>query len=151
MTTKLLVAVDLSRLSEKLVAYARDLARRLGAEVTFIHVLPHTYLWKGYEPWIPQELDEEVRQIARKKIAYYLRKAEATDPPLEGEVPAHIAVEEGNPADFVVRKAREEGFDLIVVAYRGHSTLERLVVGSTASNIARYAHCSVLIYRPKGE
>lgn len=148
MIEKILVAIDLSKLSEKLVAYSRDLARRLGAEVTFIHVLPHTYLWKGYEPWIPQELDEEVRQIAQKKIAYYIRKAEEATPPLEGEPPIHVVVAEGNPADLVIKKAKEENFDLLVVAHRGHSTLERLVVGSTATNIARYAHCSILIYRP---
>jgi len=44
--------------------------------------------------------------------------------------------------------ARENDFNLIVIGYRGQSTIERLVVGSTASNVARYAHCSVLIYRP---
>lgn len=151
MTEKVLVALDLSRLSEKLVAYGLSLARRLDAELTFIHVIPHTYLWKGYEPWIPKELDDEVQQIARKKIAYYIRKAEEDNPPREGDRPAEIVVEEGSPADRVIRKAREEHYTLLVVAHRGHSTLERLVVGSTATNIARYAHCSVLIFRPEGE
>lgn len=149
MTEKILVAVDLSKLSEKLVAYGLSMARRLDAEVTFIHVLPHTYLWKGYEPWIPKELDDEVQQIAKKKIAYYLHKAEERHPPREGDHPARILVEEGNPADRIIKMAREEGYTLLIVAHRGHSTLERLVIGSTATNIARYAHCPVLIFRPK--
>ncbi len=57
-------------------------------------------------------------------------------------------IEEGDPADSVIRTAREGGYNLIVVGYRGPSTLEYLVGGSTAAKVARYAPCSVLIYRP---
>ena len=39
-------------------------------------------------------------------------------------------------------------YDLVVVGNRGNSRISSLVVGSTASKVARYAHCSVLIYRP---
>lgn len=144
---KILVAVDMSKLSEKLVAYGHSLATRLDAEVTFLHVLPHPYLWKGYEPWIPKDLDSEIHVIAEKKIRYYLKKAEEQFPGLPDH-PHHVQVMEGNPADAVIKMAKEDGFNLIVVGYRGHSPIERLVVGSTATNVARYAHCSVLIYRP---
>jgi nucleotide-binding universal stress UspA family protein len=52
---------------------------------------------------------------------------------------------------MVIRFARENDYNLIITGYRGHSAIERLVVGSTASTIGRYAHCSVLIYRPGSE
>jgi len=41
--------------------------------------------------------------------------------------------------------------DLIGLGYKGHSALENIIVGSTASKVARYAPCSVLIYRPGHE
>ncbi|HRX27256.1 MAG TPA: universal stress protein, partial [Aminivibrio sp.] len=85
--------------------------------------------------------------IARKKLDYYFRKTKEDLPELEN-VEYKMVVKEGNPSDIIMSYARENDFNLIVIGYRGQSTIERLVVGSTASNVARYAHCSVLIYRP---
>jgi len=146
MPKKILVAVDLSELGEKVVSYGHSLAHRLGVEATFVHILPQPYLWKGYEPWVPPDLDTEIRGIAEKKIHYFIKKAEHG---MGLESHEHkIIVEEGDPADSVIRIAREGSYNLIVVGYRGHSALEYLVVGSTAAKVARYAPCSVLIYRP---
>ena len=44
--------------------------------------------------------------------------------------------------------AKENGYDLIILGYRGYSAIEALLVGSTANKVTRYAPCSVLIYRP---
>jgi hypothetical protein len=49
--------------------------------------------------------------------------------------------EEGNPADLVISKAKDSGYNLIVVGHKGQSALEHLIVGSTATNVVRYAHC----------
>lgn len=151
MPRKILVAVDLSHMGEQVVNYGLNLAYRLDVDVSFIHVLPHPYLFKGYEPWVPREgIDQEVSQVARKRLLYYLRKAEEKNPSLQ-HVERDVHVLEGNPGDMVIRFARENDYNLIVTGYRGHSAIERLVVGSTASTIGRYAHCSVLIYRPGSE
>ena len=147
MTGKILVAVDMCKLSEEVFAYGCSMALRLKAEATFIHVLPHPTLWRGYEPWLPPEIDSEVAEIARKKLDYYFRKTKEDLPELEN-VDYKMIVKEGNPSDIIMNYAKEHDFNLIVIGYRGQSTIERLVVGSTASNVARYAHCSVLIYRP---
>jgi len=147
MFKKILVAVDMSKMSEEVFAYGRSLALRLGAEATFLHVLPHPTLWRGYEPWLPPEIDVEVAEIARKKLEYYLRKSKENYPELEN-TNYTMVVKEGNPSDVIINYAKEHDMHLVVIGYRGQSTLERLVVGSTASNVGRYAHCSVLIYRP---
>lgn len=147
MPRKILVALDMSPMSKPLASYALSLAFRLDTETTFIHVLPHTYLWRGYDNWLPRNLDREVHEVARKRISYFLKKAEENNPHL-ADVKREIIVEEGNPADIVIETAREGQFNLILIGHRGHSTIERLVVGSTATSIARYAHCSILLYRP---
>jgi len=147
MLKKILVAVDMSKMSEEVFSYGCSLALRLGAEVTFLHVLPHPTLWRGYEPWLPPEIDAEVAEIARKKLDYYFRKAKEDFPELE-QANYSMVVKEGNPSDVIINYAKENDSQLIIIGYRGQSTLERLVVGSTASNVGRYAHCSVLIYRP---
>ena len=147
MPRKILVAVDLSKFSEDLVQYGHDLAHRLDVQVDFLHVLPHASLFRGYEPWLPPEVGVEVREIAQKKISYWLHKAEEQHPHAE-EHHHTIFVEEGIPADTVIEWAKKGEYNLIVVGHRGHSALEHLFVGSTTTSIARYATCSVLIFRP---
>jgi nucleotide-binding universal stress UspA family protein len=147
MPRKILVALDLSKISEELVLYGHSLAHRLDVQVDFLHALPHTSLWRGYEPWVPPELDMQVKEIAQKKIAYWIRRAEEAIP-CEHHHEHQVFVEEGNPADLVISKAKDNGYNLIVVGHKGQSALEHLIVGSTATNVVRYAHCSVLVYRP---
>jgi len=146
MPRKILVPVDLSKHTENLVAYGLGLAHRLKVEVDFVHVISHPFAWRGYEPWIPPKLDEEIKTIAQKKIAHWIRRAEeALEGTLERE--SRIVILEGSPAEEILRFAKEEEYNLIVIARQGHSGLQHFLVGSVASNVARYAHCSVLIYR----
>lgn len=149
---KILVAVDLSSLSQGLVKYGYEIASMSGADVSFVHVVPHPTLWKGYEPWLPPQFDGEVLEVAEKKLRQYMAKVCC-----EGHCPGwtedkiHLMVKEGSPAVVIIDLAKEGGYDLIILGHRGQSALEWLLVGSTATSVARYAHCSVLIYRPEEE
>ena len=148
MTKKILVGVDLSKMSESLITYSHNIAHRLNDEIIYLHVLPRlSSIWRGYEPWIPPQIGDEVKQIAHKKISYWIHKAEAQFK----DIPSHehaISIEEGSPGEVIISKAREMGVSLIIVGYKGHSTMEHILVGSTTTAIARHAPCSVLIYRP---
>lgn len=57
----------------------------------------------------------------------------------------------GHAGDEIVRLAHEWRADLVVVGARGHSTIERVLLGSTSDFVATHAPCSVLVVRPKGE
>jgi nucleotide-binding universal stress UspA family protein len=69
---------------------------------------------------------------------------------LEGVRPegASVAVErrleDGSPAETIVKVAREEGADLIVLGTQGRTGLARLVLGSVAERVVRLAPCPVL-------
>lgn len=58
-------------------------------------------------------------------------------------------VRSGTPADEIMAAAQEWQADLIVVGARGHSALERFLLGSVSQKLATYAPCSVLIARPR--
>lgn len=52
------------------------------------------------------------------------------------------------PAGAVVSNiARIEKCDLIVMAYRGHTNLANLIVGSVTNRVLQTASCSVLVVR----
>jgi len=63
---------------------------------------------------------------------------------------AEAVLLEGAPPGAVVAWAKESGPDLLVAAaHRG--LLERLLLGSFATHLARHAPCSVLLVRPSGD
>ena len=48
---------------------------------------------------------------------------------------------------LLVEYAEKENMDLIVVGTRGRSGLKRLLIGSVASGVVKYAHCTVMVVR----
>lgn len=59
------------------------------------------------------------------------------------------AIRIGVGAHEIVELAKELDADLIVIATRGYTGWERLVIGSTAARVARAAPCPVLVVREK--
>ena len=40
--------------------------------------------------------------------------------------------------------------DLVVIGAKGHSQIDRILLGSTSDYVATHSHCSVLVVRPTG-
>lgn len=60
-------------------------------------------------------------------------------------------IDEGNPKQLLVEEAERFRADCIFVGAKGHSRLERFLLGSVSSAVAARAHCSVEVARnPKG-
>jgi nucleotide-binding universal stress UspA family protein len=60
-------------------------------------------------------------------------------------------LDEGPPAEEILRLAREEKCDLIVMPTHGRTGLARLLMGSIAEQVVRQAPCPVLtISKPQG-
>jgi nucleotide-binding universal stress UspA family protein len=52
------------------------------------------------------------------------------------------------PVDYVLLEyAEEKNIDLIVIGTWGRNTMQRLVLGSVASQVVTYAHCPVLLVK----
>jgi nucleotide-binding universal stress UspA family protein len=60
-----------------------------------------------------------------------------------------VLIDDGAPDAAIVRMADEVGSTLVVVASRGLTGLDRLLLGSVAERVVRYAHCPVLVARPR--
>ena len=82
------------------------------------------------------------RAAARKAIA-------ATLEVLKGR-PANIraVVLAGHPAEAIVRAARRDGVDLLVIGARGFTGVKALALGSVSHAVAQLATCPVLIVKP---
>jgi nucleotide-binding universal stress UspA family protein len=68
----------------------------------------------------------------------------------EAAIRYETAVRFGDAADEIVRYARENDIEVIVMATHGHTGLARLVFGSVASRVLASGVCPVLLIRPDG-
>jgi nucleotide-binding universal stress UspA family protein len=92
---------------------------------------------------LPQYL-EESRAAAEHALTRVL------DPQwVVGRKVVHTLVE-GSPKEAIVRYARTQEIDLIVLATHGRTGLAHLLIGSVAENVVRTAPCPVLTVRPEG-
>ncbi|MGA9152235.1 MAG: universal stress protein [Candidatus Nitrosopolaris sp.] len=52
------------------------------------------------------------------------------------------------PVDYVLLEyAEKENIDLIIVGTRGRSGFKKLLLGSVASEVVKYAHCPVMVIK----
>jgi len=140
MYRKILVGYDGSDGSNAALDQAVALAQALGARLIALWAqasLPHY-------PETVAEVQEEnksgkayFRKICHHAVA--VAKEKGVDLFCE-----HI---EGHPAQALVKYARDEKCDLIVLGHSGHSRLWGHLLGHTADRVSENASCSVLIVR----
>ena len=141
MSEKILVAVDFSKIGEAVARYAHKLSSSTKTAVTFVHVVPESsLLLYDYAPSIPNLLEEQeakLDSIAKKKLQLLTENMDCKQVLLKGD-----------PAQSLLDYAKENGYTMLILGYKGHSAMERLLIGSTVNKIVTHAPCSVLVYRP---
>ena len=139
--TNILVSTDFSRHADKAFEAAHKLATRCEASLTLIHV---------YDPSVPlPSADGENIKDSSLIEAELERQLEQVRARVFGDVDGAqaVMVESDEVAESICSYAKENGVDLIILANRGMSGLERLIIGSVAEEVVRHAHCAVLTVR----
>jgi universal stress protein A len=138
-----LFAADFSDDAPRVGERAREIARRCGARLSFIHVVEdlNINLGGGYEllPVLPELPDEALLREARELLGELARRLDAAD--AEKWVVNAPSTKEG-----ILGAARDHGADLIVVGSHGRHGLA-LLLGSTANAVLHGAPCDVLAVR----
>lgn len=110
-----------------------------GAELRVVHVVPR--IFEGGDP--PFE-----RAVVGPRLHPELEEVVEAG---GGAAGVHVSEEVlwgSHAAPAITRYAREERADLLVVAAHGHGPVRRLLQGSVAEEVARAAHCPVLLLPP---
>jgi nucleotide-binding universal stress UspA family protein len=133
----ILCPVDFSEPSKHALKYAVTLSRRYGAALTVVHVV---------ESILPSSEDTTVSWQAypevEKRLVDFLGEVVATHGPLEERT--DMIARRGSAFVEIVRTAREQEVDLIVIATHGYRGLMHALLGSTAEHVAQHAPCPVL-------
>ena len=144
MYKNMLVPVDGSTLAESAFAYARELAGRLGANVTVLHVVDPM---ESHSLPMHQAYASHSAEVVRRRVSE-LQKKLGRRPAAEGpQVCGEVAI--GRAPEEILRYAREKGIDLMVMSTHGRTGLRRWVLGSVADEVLRQSTVPVLLVRPE--
>lgn len=146
---RILVTSDLSPDSLRPLVPVSDLARRLGAEITLLTVVPEQRAVPTGAPLAPLvtpiDLDEEVRE-ARAVLERQAREL------LGGEVVLHAEAVTGfDVAQTIVDYAERHGFDLVALSTHGRTGWRHLAFGSIAEDVLRRCRVPVLSFQQAGQ
>ena len=142
---KILVPVDFSDASGRLVAVAEESARARAGSLHLLHVVEPVAAAPGLET------DPAMAQL---QVAQDIGVEERIEAERLGKVAADIAargtactssVKFGLPADEIISSAEELGADLVVMGSHGHGALYHLFTGSVVTGVLRRIDCPVLV------
>jgi nucleotide-binding universal stress UspA family protein len=149
MFRSILVPTDGTELSRTATLQAVDLARKEGAWLTFLHVLPErppSHFGGEGGMFVKQESPEEFDAQVRKEIDASLAEAEAAA--RASDVPFERVVRNGNsPHEVIIAEATARGCDLILMASHGRTGVKALVLGSETQKVLAYSKIPVLVFR----
>lgn len=139
---RILVPTDFSEPADAALSYALDLAARLGATVSLIHVFedlieqsPYPELYIPLAPALRDELLQSVNGRLNDRVAR------------GGAVAMSSEICFGAAAQAIVDAARTRDADLIVMGTHGRHGVAHLLMGSVAERVLRTAACPVLTVR----
>jgi nucleotide-binding universal stress UspA family protein len=143
---KILFCSDFSLDSDNAFHTALDMAERYGGRLYLLHVVPAADNLADALADHPEaqkdnpEDGETIEQVKQKLIDRYLHR-------MGGYSHCEFQALKGVPIVEIVRFARSQEVDLIVMGAAGSSKSNKLHFGSTAENVARRAQCTVMCIR----
>lgn len=142
MFNKILVPLDGSKLAEKALPYAEELATDFGSKVTLLSA------------GAPEDTPQHDEYFA------YLKKASATlaedfkNSKVKAEVNTAITGNAGMTNDVaaeILDYADKQDFNMIIMATHGRTGITRWVLGDNANKVARAFTCPLLLIRAKND
>jgi len=141
---KILVPVDFSENSPKLLQDAADFAEKFGASLAVIFVVQSFQDYSGFfVPHIPiNQFEEELFRGATEKMAKFLAEN------LKPGVTCEQKILQGDVAETLVEYAAANDISLIIMGTHGYKGLEKVLFGSVAERVVKTAPCPVLTINP---
>jgi len=142
---KVLVATDLSDPADEAIRQAHEWAKASNGELVVCHVIAAPWHMNALFPQKNEAESLETLDLEEKAAAEVSSRVME----LTGRDPDafRVVLESGDPAASIVEQAEQEKADLVVVANRGATGIERLLMGTVAQRVVRHAHCAVLVAR----
>ena len=143
---RILVAIDGSEHAWRALDVAADVAKRHGAQLIVLHVVPYEPMPAALRAFAEAEhislAEEEGRDHYARTLGDQLTRAAEARARGKGLSEVVGRTVEGNPADQILAEAASEGVDMIVMGSRGLSDARAFFLGSVSHKVANHAACT---------
>lgn len=148
MYKRIMVAVDESFMTNRVLDTAIDLAKASGAQLAICHAVDETiFAHREVEMMLPNSVGKAEYKM-RLGAQGFLGKAAETARAAGVEVETKlIESEQKHVSDMLAEAAAEWKADLLIVGTHGRRGMERFFVGSVAERLVRKAETSLLLVR----
>lgn len=133
----ILVPMDFSPDAEHALNYAVELAQRVQARLTLMHVV---YIPVTTEVNLSAYFADMEAGVKQGMETYEKRVEEAG-------LAVDTLIVRGTPFHEIVQTAKSQPIDLIVMGTHGRTGVTHLLIGSVAERVVRMAPCPVLVTR----
>lgn len=139
----LLAPTDFSEFSEVAVRYAKEFATAFNATLHLIHVLEDpTPLARSASSYaMLPDIRHEMLSDANEQLNQLLTSDE------DNQITTEKVAIWGEPFVEIIRYAREQDIDIIVLGTHGRGAVAHSIMGSVAERLVRKAPCPVLTVR----
>ena len=146
---KVLIAIDYDPSAEKVAGAGYAMAMAMGADIVLLHVIAEPSYYSSMEfspimgftgfadPHIPEMVESELKKEA-------LRFLDQSKEHL-GDGPIKTMVAEGGFSDTILKVAKEENADIIVVGRHSRKGLGKLLMGSVAEKVLHHSEVPLFI------
>lgn len=140
--TKIVVPVDLQQNTDKLIEFAINIAGKLDAKVSFIHVVKPIDSYTGvvHPSW--DQIEKELKDHAKEKIDNIITDNKDKCAGCSG------TVSYGDTVDHILAHCKKEQASMVIIGTHGRKGLEKIMLGSVASEIVKQAPCPTLLFNP---
>ena len=136
-----LVAVDLSSASQKILHYVKTLALGLSAKVWLLYAAKPELGFAGFGP-SQQPVEGQVAQKFHKEHKELQNEA---DKLRNTGIDARALLVQGSAVEVILHESSKLKTDLIVVGSHGHGAVYHLAVGSVSEGVLHRSSCPVLV------
>jgi len=135
MYKRILVPLDGSALSERVLPIAKLLAGSLGSSVELLFVVSKS----------AEGIPKEIKSQAREDGDDYLKKIVKRLTEDSGTTKISYSVKTGHPASKIIESAESKKKTLILMSSHGYSGVQRLLLGSVASKVVQATSTPTLL------
>ena len=141
---KIMVPIDFSENSPKVLQTAVDVAEQFGAALSIVFVVQSFEDYSGFfVPHMPiSQFEEEMVQGAERKMESFLAEK------LKSDLPHSATVIKGDVAEEIIGYAAKNDIAMIVMGTHGYKGLEKVLFGSVAERVVKTSPCPVLTINP---
>jgi len=148
MISRVLVAVDGSENSMRAVKLAADVAAKYEAEMSIIHVVSKIRMPEELERFAKVEkIEESPEYLMLEEIGHkILDKAESVAKQ-KGISEIRKFIRQGDPANEIIKFAKENQIDSVFLGSRGLSEIKSLLIGSVSNKVCNLAATNCVTVR----